>query len=499
MSVTVFLSNTNIQIVVGSGVSGGVKVKKLVSVSVPNGAVLNGVVMDESALVLAIKECWKLNSIPKGDVTLILNSPQLRANFIDMPLLPEKKTTEFVQRESKDSRMTKPVTAWYPVESNKKTKTQKVISETADAQFINTYVDIFNRAGIRLLDIHDGVTLAINLLKGTTRNKTLVYMILDGTSLVTIFFSKGQYYYHSTKRVFNQPGTTEFTREIFGAISEIRQFASAQKLDDAIEEIQFAGLGEQQVVRLADDMSAFDNSIKLSSVVSPSYVKSKDGIKQFPYFVYPIAGLAKLGVPRLDILTANKKSEDRFVRRKKALKVILPAGGFLLLLILTYLSLLVINVLKQNQLKELNRVNKDPATVEAVNRYEQITNVITGVGSRQGGLNVFHKYIDSYPIPDSEINKIIKNAADKYGVVVIVNSYNADTGIFSITAQSGEVEQINQFIADLMKMNNFEKIDYTGYSAIDNFIESGKSGWQINVVCTLAPRDSETAKTEKEA
>ena len=81
MSVTVFLSNTNIQIVVGSGVSGGVKVKKLVSVSVPNGAVLNGVVMDESALVLAIKECWKLNGIPKGDVTLILNSPQLRANF----------------------------------------------------------------------------------------------------------------------------------------------------------------------------------------------------------------------------------------------------------------------------------------------------------------------------------------------------------------------------------------------------------------------------------
>ena len=58
MSVTVFLSNTNIQIVDGSGTNGGAKVKRLVSVSVPSGAVLNGVVMDETALVLAIKESY---------------------------------------------------------------------------------------------------------------------------------------------------------------------------------------------------------------------------------------------------------------------------------------------------------------------------------------------------------------------------------------------------------------------------------------------------------
>ena len=88
MSVTVFLSNTNIQIVVGSGSAAGANVKKLVSVSIPNGAVLNGVVMDDGALVTAIKECWRINKLPKGDVTLILNSPQLRANFIDIPIMP---------------------------------------------------------------------------------------------------------------------------------------------------------------------------------------------------------------------------------------------------------------------------------------------------------------------------------------------------------------------------------------------------------------------------
>ena len=326
MSVTVFLSNTNIQIVVGSGSATGANIKNLVSVSIPNGAVLNGVVMDENALVDAIKECWKINKLPKSDVTLILNSPQLRANFTDIPMMPEKKTTEYVQRETRDARLSKPVSAWYTVEKDNKLRTQKIVTETADAQFIDTYVAIFAKAGIRLNDIHDGVTRAISLLKGATRNRTVVYMILDGTSLVTIFFEKGQYYYHSTKRIFNQPGSSEFAREIFSAISEIRQFATVQQLEDSIEEIQFAGLGEQQVSRLAEDMSDIDGNIKLSAVSCPSYVKSKTNSKQFPYFVYPIAGMTRLGSPRLDIMTANRKSADKFIRKQNLLKIIIPAS-----------------------------------------------------------------------------------------------------------------------------------------------------------------------------
>lgn len=495
MSVTVFLSNTNIQIVVGSGSGSGAKVKRLVSVAVPGGAVLNGVVMDENALTSAIMECWKVNKLPKNDVTLILNSPQLRANFVEMPFLPEKKITEFVQRETKDSRLAKPVSAWYPIEKDNVSRSLRVVAETADAQFIDTYVAIFARAGIRLTDIHDGVTLAINLLKGSTRNKTVVYLILDGTSLVTIFFSKGHYYYHSTKRVFNQPGSAEFTREIFAAISEIRQFAFAQKLDDLIDEIQFAGLGEQQVARLAEDMGDIDNNIKLSSVVCPSYVKVKDNAKQFPYFVYPVAGLTKFGSPRLDILTANRKSADKFIRKQNLLKLVLPAGGFLLLLVAIYGTITVFNIMKQNRLSDLNRSNNDPAVLESVNRYEKISGVITGVGARQGALNILHQYIDSFPIPNSEINNIILTTAGKYSVTVIVNSYDAKSGIFSITAQASEVEKINQFIADLMKMENFEKIDYTGYNAIED--KNGNSGWQINVVCTLAARNTNAGEAQE--
>lgn len=492
MSVTVFLSNTNIQIVVGSGTANGAKVKNMVSVGVPDGAVLNGVVMDENALVAAIRECWKLNKLPRNNVTLILNSPQLRASLVDMPVMPDKKTGEYVQREVKDARLQKPVTAWYMLAKNTRNKTQRVVAEITEAQFIDTYVDIFAKAGIKLTDIHDGVSLVISLLGGATRNKTVVYMILDGTSLVTIFFSKGQYFYHSTKRVFNQPGSTEFAREIFGAVSEIRQFSSAQKLDDTIEELQFAGIGDQQISRLEYDLNSIDSSIKLSAVACPSYVKTKANAKQFPYFVYPIAGLTKLSNSRLDIMTANKKSTDAFVKRKNALKVIIPAAGIILLLVLTYVGLVVFGSHKKKQLIALQAENSNPVTVENAERYEEISDVIKNVGGKQGALNLFNRYIDSYPIPDSKVNTIISNTAQKYGVKVIFNSYDAGSGIFSITTEASEVEKINKFIADLMDMENFERVDYTGYSAFED--KDGNSGWQIKVVCTLAARNAE--KTE---
>ena len=105
-------------------------------------------------------------------------------------------------------------------------------------------------------------------------------------------------------------------------------------------------------------------------------------------------------------------------------------------------------------------------------------------------MNLFNRYIDSYPIPDSTINSVISKAAEKNGVKVIFNSYDAGSGIFSITTEASEVEKINRFIADLMEMENFERVDYTGYSAFED--KEGNSGWQIKVVCTLAARNAET-------
>ena len=483
MSEVVFLSNTNIQIASGSAAGDGVKVSKLVSSPLPEGAVLNGVVMDQEKVTEAIKLAWQANKLPKSEVTLIINSPQLRANRVDAPLLADKKTTEFIERETRDSeygRFQNPVTGWYVVGKNSKAKTQKVIYETAEIDFVNKYVEIFGKAGLKLKSIHNGVQLATEYFTKQASGKTVLYMILDGKSLVTIFFAEGKYYYDSTSRVFAQPGTPEFAREIYASISSIRQFISAQHLTETVKDILFCGLAYSHVNQLANDILNLDSTVDISMAQPPQGTAVGSEQAQFPFFVYPIAGLRKID-ERLPILKNTKQAAKKKTEKSFMAKLIAPFILILAAALIAYGVCFTIKIKKAAELKELENYNNNQTIIDQVAEYDAMYDNMAEMGRIQGGVDILKEDLDSYPIPDSSINKAIEEAAKKYDVTVTINSYSASSGIFSITASSPEVEDINQFIAELMSMDIFENVNYTGYS-----LSSDGTSWQINVVCTLA-------------
>ena len=487
MSEVVFLSNTNIQIAVGSSTSDGAKISKLISAPLPEGAVLNGVVMDKETVTEALKLVWHANKLPKTEVTLILNSPQLRANRVDAPLLADKKTNEFILREAANSdygRFQKPATGWYVVSKDSKTKTQRVVYETAEIDFVNKYVEIFETAGLKLKSIHNGVQLAAEYFTKQSAGKTVLYMILDGKSLVTIFFSEGKFYYDSTSRVFAQPGTPEFAREIYSSISSIRQFISAQHLTETVKDVLFAGLTYSQVNQLANDILNIDSAVDISLSQPPSGTSIANDPSSFPFYVYPIAGIRKVD-ERIPILKATKQTQTKAEDKSGLRKLILPFAGIIVLLAIIYGGLLAFKASKEADLKEINSYNNNPNTIAQVKEYEDMYDNMAEMGKIQGGADRLKSYLDTYPVPDSTVNDSILSAAKSHNVAITINSYNALTGVFNITATAPDVDDINLFIADLMSMDIFEKVDYKGYE-----LTSDGSSWQINVVCVLASRES---------
>ena len=487
MSEVVFLSNTNIQIAVGSAGAGGVKVSKLYQAPLPEGAVLNGVVMDQDLVIQALKTAWQTNKIPKSDVTLIINSPQLRASKIEAPLLNDKKTTDFIARETADSeygRFQNPVTGWYTVSKNNKNKTQNVIYETAEVDFVKTYVDIFEKAGLKLKSIHNGVQLAVQLFTKASAGKTLIYMILDGKSLVTIFFAEGKYYYDSTSRIFSETGTPEFAREIYQSISSIRQFISAQHLTETVSDVLFAGLTQPQVSALANDILNIDSQIDISMAQPPQGTSISEGNAAFPFYVYPIAGMRKID-ERLPILKASKQSKAKKSGSAGIIKVIIPFAAAFVVVGIIFAVLLAVKSSKQAELKKLEDYINDPEVLTQVAEYDAMYDNMEEMGTIQGGANLLIEDINSYPIPDSSINDKINEAAIAHDVTGEFISYDASSGVFTIKASSPVVDDINMFIADLMAMDIFESVDYTGYTH-----SSDGRNWQINVVCTLAAQDT---------
>ncbi|MBR1797926.1 MAG: hypothetical protein IJ757_07975 [Clostridiales bacterium] len=483
MSEVVFLSNTNIQVVSGKASGSGVKVTKLFSAPLPEGAVLNGVVMDQDMVIQTIKDVWQMNKLPKSEVTLIINSPQLRASRVDAPIQSDKKTTEFIKRETADSdygRFQKPVTGWYLVSKDSKAKTQRVIYETAESEFVARYVEIFEKSGLKLKSIHNGVQLATEFFTKASAGKTIIYMILDGKSLVTIFFAEGKYYYDSTSRVFAQPGTPEFAREIYASVSSIRQFMSAQHLEATLKDVLFAGITQPQVAQLSNDILNIDSQIDVSVVTPPSGTSISDGASAFPFYIYPIAGLKSIA-EKLSILKASKQSDSKSADKAGVMKYVLIGAAVLAVAGIAYGALAVVKASKKAELKKIQDYIYDPNVVAQVDAYDAMYNNMSEIGQIQGGVDLLNADIASYPIPDSSINQKIVSAAIPHDVDIEFNSYSASSGVFNITASSPVVEDINMFIADLMAMDIFEDVNYTGY-----VLSSDGTSWRINVVCTLA-------------
>jgi hypothetical protein len=95
-------------------------------------------------------------------------------------------------------------------------------------------------------------------------------------------------------------------------------------------------------------------------------------------------------------------------------------------------------------------------------------------------LRLLDKNIDSYPLPTSEIDKIIKKAAVGLGDVTI-DSYDSTQGKIGITAKFQDVEMVNTFIDRLDAEDCFFEVNYTGYSEINS---SGQ--WVANLECILS-------------
>ncbi|MBO7362597.1 MAG: hypothetical protein J6U41_04300, partial [Lachnospiraceae bacterium] len=140
MSISVFFSNRNIQIVVGKSKGKSIYIDRLIEAPMPENAILNGVIINEGgeAITRKLKEIWEVNKL-KGNVDLIINSPQFISNRISMPVISKTgKATEYIEKQTNSDefgRFESPLKGWYLLSVDKKAGTQQVVTEVAERKF----------------------------------------------------------------------------------------------------------------------------------------------------------------------------------------------------------------------------------------------------------------------------------------------------------------------------------------------------------------------------
>lgn len=484
MAYTVYLSNTDIEVIKGHSDGKGVSVSHVYSEEMPEGSFLNGVITDPEGVEYSLSSMWKKNKLPKKGVRLVINTPQISVRVLDMPIMSQSKADIYLQREFEErSGERRRLLGFYVINKNPKTKTMKVCTELADVDFIANYVNVFSHAGIELTEINSGIGVSVNFLKRLSFavDTNCVVMLRDGMTVTAIYLVKGEYFYSTTARTFNNPGTLEFASEISNTVSQIEQFSQSQNVDDPISRIYLGGMTIEDstnveravAMNLSEDIAVYNISVMRG--VSFSY--STDSLDTL---FYPTAGIMTLS-DHWNLLKLYGKGEvvDN-AKRSRLIKLAIPyAAAFLLMLIITVIRA-VSYADKKHKYDELIDYNTNISNVMGAAEYDDAAAKVSLYSDHVNGLRLLETNIDSYPLPKDEINKVIERAAVGLGDVTIDN-YDAYKGVVGITAKFAEVDTVNTFIDRLDAEDCFYEINYTGYSEIN---ASGQ--WVANLECILS-------------
>ncbi len=504
MSVTVYLSNTSIEVLTGTGSKKGVSVKRVYSMEVPEGSVLNGVITDASSLVDAIKQFWSMNKLPSKGIDLVVNSPQIMVRVPDIPLLSEGKTLGYLKREYLE-RPEEQILGYYRLGTDKTKKLSKVCAEIADEEFLKSYLQVFSEAGVQLSDVFSGVGAAINLFKSTgfARNESCVVLIRDGMTVTAIFFVHGEYYYSTTTRVFSNPGTIEYAGEIAKVINQIDQFSRSQKLEDPISTIYLAGMdpGDESLCSRAIS-DALQNPVVVGTLMTLKGINVSSSGRSIDSMLYPVAGLLERP-DHFNILRNIKKEKSEEEQKKETfLKRYLPYLLTALVMALITMYMMMLSRSKVKYLDDLVDYNTNPDNKFGAIEYDVAAERVAVLSQHYGGLKALEKNLNSYPVAVSDVLSIIRTDSAGVGEVEFTG-YNSDTGELSFTTSFTDVTLLNEFISRLKSEDIFTKVDYKGYmetnttdqgswTAILSCILSEDAGRDVVPVINAAPKEEET-------
>jgi len=251
MNISVYLSSENIVVVSGKKNNDSVRVKSLTTVPLPEGTVINGMILNEELIRTNLMQLRSKRQISKKNVRLVIDRSSVLIKFIKVPNMKARNIMGFIQNSFSGTAKTYDELVYdYSVISTSKTKGEMnlILACAIEKSLVEDYNNLFLNAGIKL----SSIDIALNsILKFQNhckefKNKTFMVLFVDGETVFSILFANGKYKFSNRIRLISKRGTPESTAEFADHISSVIQFNKAQKSNPDIEFVLIAGLSDNE-------------------------------------------------------------------------------------------------------------------------------------------------------------------------------------------------------------------------------------------------------------
>ena len=249
MITSVYISNEKIQVLTGEkDKKGNLDVKACMYVTLPEKAVVNGVIADELGVKESIQKLWDKYNLPKKDVELVIDSGTILNKKFNCPILPKSAMPATVQEEFKDVDGFVNLLFDYTVLEDGQNGEPLVFANACGKELIASYIRVFKGVDITLSRINTAINAEMSLIAANpgTMNDTEIVINLDSTALLSVLFIDGKFSFASRSRLLEQRGSEGSRMEIVRALSSLIQFARSENSQKPVKAVYVSGLTQDE-------------------------------------------------------------------------------------------------------------------------------------------------------------------------------------------------------------------------------------------------------------
>jgi len=454
MKVSVYISAEQIQAIEYDGKV----IKRFLFYPLPEGAMYNGTIIDHALVLESLIEMDQMNpGLFKGEVSLIVDGSSLLSRKIASPKLSKKRYLNLVRDEFADSFETPDeIVCGYrllPEAEN------SILGFAANKAQVESYVSVFNEAGIRLHAIHIGTEAVLDFVNSIPELSTGIkaFNIIDGMTMLTMIFVDGSSVFMSRSRLFGDNREQKLDN-ILSNLNGLMQFTQSQKLGQ-ITDSYYLGLTGIDIGYLEE------HNVYEEIHITSCFIYDGRGDTPPPEMHFCCFNML-LDNKAFDLITALKEL-DKYIKSKK------PKKTWLIVLILLFLVLAAPSVLLFLQVMA---VEKDVAELDAFVNAPEVEQRLTEINvmkDETAKLAMIAMKADEMTEWKKAIPLITGNMLDAvifhHNVDIFVTDFNFDEKdeVIRITATCTSSTAPNDYINAIVTNAFVRDINYLGFSGND--------------------------------
>lgn len=491
MSISLYISSTRIQAVEGNNSGKVISITRTLETEFPPEILVNGALPEEGICATILKEFWEEHNLPINDIHLVMYNRLVATKRMELPIVKDKETIPLVSREFSEldnDRDKEQIYTYQELARSTQDKMRVLLAAKTEKAELKKLLRICEQAGIPISTVVSGMDALVHMLSGSAevRGKTSIVQICDGRNITNVLFLDGVYNYSSTTRIFEDHGTIGYAIEVARAVNGILQFMQANQITYDNMQVCLAGFRTEDVGNCFESVYQMNSGLEIIELNLDKILVNK-GNAQIEDYLQAGSGLFKVG-KTMDFLQQYRKILKKEKENTEVKNVMKPV--IILVAVFTVVTAIlgVMNLVEYRQLQAYEDYNNSDSVMAMKIAYkDSLTKALTSEALYLETTNLQSR-IDSYPVANTSVEKVVRDSAEGYVDVSIV-SFDAGTGVLTIETTAAAVENCYSFVEVLRQKDTFVKVDYSGYT-----YQEDKQAWQLNVTCYLAENAGKEAQ-----